>query len=190
MTDVDTSTPPLKRPLTYDHLKSQKKANREKVRIALDPEVADRYSEAQAKLDMAKLKFQAKPERGDFLREMTEAQAEYEAARAEFEEHSVEFIFKAIGRSKYDKLVLRCPPTEDEKQQVADAGGDPRQLIFNARKFPQLLIGASIVEPPISQAEVDDMFEDDMWNGAELVDMFNAALRANSERKVVDLGNA
>ena len=50
-------------------------------------------------------------------------------------------------------------------------------------------MAASIVEPEDMTAEdIYDIWDSEDWNQAELASLFLAAIQANAERKVLDLG--
>lgn len=180
----------LKRPPTFDHLMSSKKPNTRKLFLPLDSEIAERYDEVKNRRDVAKIRYEARKD-PQTAEEFAQAQAAFDQVEADLRENSVLFTFKAIGRKNYEKLVSKHPPTNKQKEEVEDAGGDPKLVFWNTDTFPPALIAASCVSPEMTPEQAKVLWEDDEnWNSAELSEIFNAALMANTTRKVTDLGNA
>lgn len=190
-TTSDTTTempaPPIR---TWEDLKAKKKPNTQKVRIALDPEIAEEFSEAVSRLEIAKIRHNARPNDEGATQQLLEAQEEVDRLKPLYLENSTEFVFKAIGRKKYEELVLAHPPTDAQRKQVADMGEDPKQLGWNSDTFPPLIVADSVRSPKMTRTDVKEMWDSDEWNAAELRDLLQAAVMANSDRKNVDLGNA
>lgn len=181
----------LNRPATYDHLKSMKKPNRRRIWIALDSDVAEEYEAAKTARDVAKIRHDARPGDTHASEEYVAAVERFEEVEAQLRENSVLFVFKSIGRPKYEKLARSFPPTQAQRDEVEDRGGDPKQLPWNTDLFPPALIAASCESPKMTQEEATQLWNDDEnWNAAELQVLFETALAANNSRRIVELGNA
>jgi hypothetical protein len=177
------------KPLTYDHLKSSKKPVYKSVWIALDPELADEEADLKQKASALRIRQTARPNDEKTLQDLADVEQKLEAATAALRENSVKFTFRSIGRRRYDDLLSDHQPTPEH---IAEAKKmDPQAgLDFNPDTFPQALIAASIHEPKLTKDEVNDLFQSDDWSGAELSALFEAALVANTTRRIIDLGNA
>lgn len=174
------------RPITYDHLRSRKKAITQKVRIALDSDLAEEYEEAKSKLETARNRVGVRPDNLDFQVALEDALAEVDTLKSRLREESIEFVFKSIGRRKFDDLITAHPPTTEQRRKHKDDGAG--ELNWNVDTFPPALIFASLVEPTMEEQEVKELWDSDEWSGAETMSLFLTAMEVNSNRKVVDLG--
>jgi len=176
------------KPLTYDHLRGKKQPLKRSVRIPMDSDIADAYEEASNRLEFAKLVAAAKPEDIAAMAEIDQATEAYRQAKDSVTANSVLFTFRAIGRSKYEKLKLEHPRTSKQKVEDEKEGRDPSAIAWNHDTFPPALIAAACVSPQLSEEDVQDMWESDNWSEAELALLFGTAIDANQAHRVVDLG--
>lgn len=174
------------RPATYDHLRSQKKAITTKVVISLDNEVADQFSEAQAERERAQIRLRARPEDPDVVERHEKAEAEYQRLRALMEEESVEFVLRSLGRKKFEKILLAHAPSDEQVKAARSKGLDPPN--WNGDTFPVALVAACLVSPELTPEQVQELWDDDNWSGAETTELFMAALNVNTTRRQVNLG--
>lgn len=101
---------------------------------------------------------------------------------------AIKFVFQAIGRKRYDKLMEDYPPT---KEQMVAAEKDGESITFNPDTFPFALIDACAIEPEHEPGELEEWLRDDPdeeWNTAEITDLFHSAVGVNVNRNRVDLG--
>lgn len=175
------------RPVTYDRLKALKKAPTLTVSLCLDSEVADALAEAEQGVQAALAKVSAQnsaPNR----RALEDARAALDSARDAAREVTVDFRFQALGRARYEKLLLAHPPTPKQKKEAEDEGrGEPE---WDSDAFPQALVAATLIDPELSETEVKSIFDDDdtTWTTSELLMLFNTAMAVNGTTRVVDLG--
>lgn len=158
------------RPATLDHLRKKKPIERT-VPIILD----DTPVKA---VEVAKRMVATAPAEGELH---DKAVADLEAAYQTLEESTVDILLRSIGRKRYDALLGDHPPTEEQKKED---GGE--NLLYNPETFPIALVAESSVEPKMTYEEAKDLFDE--WNGAELSELFFAALAVNTQRRVVELG--
>lgn len=171
---------------SYADIKKTKKPVVKKVLIALDGEKADEFNEARARVEDLEQKSLDNPRDKTIQADLVGAKADYEALKETIGDDLVEFTFRSIGRRRYEEIFEECPATSKQKQEAIKAGEEEPQ--WNPETFPPAIIAASIVEPEMTDDDVYDMWESTDWNQAELTSLFLAALTANAERKVVDLG--
>lgn len=114
------------------------------------------------------------------------ADAAADAAEKALEPSVVWFEFRSIGRKAYDDLVKQHPPGEAENKEHLEQYKVPAP--YNAESFAPALIAASLVEPALTVEQVQELFEDEAWNGAEIIQLWQAAQEVNSTRRVVELG--
>lgn len=176
----------MARPQTYDHLRSRKKPNTKKVLVVMDPDLADAYNQASQRRDLAKIRLDARPDTPEHIDEFDQATAEYESLRERIEDDVVEFVFQSIGPKAFEELLLANQPTPDQRAEAKRKGDDPPT--WNPDTFPQLLVSASLVSPELTEEEVKELYHDPAWSAAETTNFFFAALDANSNRRMVDLG--
>lgn len=186
------------KPLTLDHLQSKKKPVIRKFWLALDDEVAEAAEEARQKLAAAERRYRVMSKQDNLgegrlaeaEKNLAEAEEAAEKAEAILRENAILMKFKSIGRKKFDDLIGANPATEEQKKRVEEAGGDPSELGWNVETFAPLLVALSSYEPEMSHDEVLKMWNDDeRWNAAELGEMFNTALAANTQRRIIELVN-
>ena len=98
-----------------------------------------------------------------------------EQARDEFREMIVEFTFEAMGRKAYDELVDAHPPTPKQKEDGYS---------YNPETHAAALIVASCIDPEMSLADAQAIWEE--WGTAEaqLLYMTAVAVNAAGERRV------
>jgi len=97
-----------------------------------------------------------------------------EALQKEAEEHTFEFVFQAIGQRKWNDLIAKNPPTPEQKK-LAKTNND--RIDFDLEKFPIKAIAASVVEPEMSNEDVDKMY--DVLNFAQWTTIWTACIEAN-----------
>ena len=171
---------------SYADIKKRKKPVIKKVLIALDGEKADDFNEARSRLEDLEQQALDNPKDKDIQSDLIEAKDKFNELKETIDDDLIEFSFRSIGRRRYEEIFEECPPTTKQKQEAAKNGEEEPQ--WNPETFPPAIIAASIVDPEMSEDDVYDMWESTDWNQAELTSLFLAALTANAERKVVDLG--
>lgn len=87
---------------------------------------------------------------------------------AEMEEHSASFTFRALPRSKWVPLLAAHPPRDDKPERL-----------FNADDFPAACVVASCVEPSLTAADVEQLFE--VTSQGQRDTLFRAAWDVNTE---------
>lgn len=184
-----------------DHLRSRKKPVSKPVWIALDSDVADRYSVAKARHEQAEKLADANPANAVFAEGLSDMITELEEAEALWKENSAKFVARSLGPNDYEELVAKYPPT-DEQRREAKKMGVRGSLSFNTDSFPRALIVACVsyvegqdedghdILVEMSAEYVDELYSDPHWNAAELNALFEAAFEVNSTRRVVEMGNA
>lgn len=178
-----------KRPDTLDHLRSVKKPVTKSVRIATDQEVAEKYHKASNDYQLALLEFRERPHSGNLKEAMQDKKTILEKVEEELKAHSLKFVFRSLGRRKYDDLVKAHPITDEEREEASkqNDGTDPG-IEWSFETFPDALIAKSLIEPELSEEEMLEWLSSDDWNSAEQQALFQAAFEANSTRQVVNLG--
>ncbi len=102
---------------------------------------------------------------------VVELAAKIEALQAELREQTVTLRFRALRRVDWEALVAAHPgKTEDEK--------------FDVESFAAPLVAACLVDPELSPAEFDDLW-DDALNHEQRDEVFGAAWAANTEATAV-----
>lgn len=186
MTERNGPVPPVKKPQTYDHLKSRKKPVTRSVLIPLDNDQADAYSDARNDRDNAKELCDRFPNDRKYQDDLEKAEGAFQAAKAVLENNSVEFTFRNIGRRRVEDLILDHLPTDKQIQRAKDLGaGRPE---YNPDTFPPALVAACLVSPKFTPDEIADMYESEDWSGGELDALFGTAMRVNSQFRNIELG--
>lgn len=175
----------------YEQIKSRKKPVRRHVDLCLDSAVADAYDLAVARVRDAESAFSS----GNGSRKaVNEAKAEEERAHLALLAVSQRFEFQNLSRAAYSDLVEAHPPTEEQRAEAESFGKDllgrpvRESPDFDIDSFAPALVAACIVEPPLTETEVEEMFNDPAWTTEELITLYNAANQTNGTSRVVDLG--
>jgi hypothetical protein len=194
----------MKQPL--DRLRSQKKPVTKPAWIALDSDLADQYMSAVEEAKKARAMSDLQPKTPHLAVKAQEAEDEVERLLPLVREGSAKFVAKSIGRQAFEDLQSAHPPTPDQRKDAKREGlGD---LSFNPDTFPPALILASCylaeadeetqeeVLYPLDDAFVKELWDgagedgEAQWNHAEVMGLFEACFSANSQRRILDLGNA
>lgn len=88
------------------------------------------------------------------------------AAATRMEESAVLFRFRSLGRLEWDALLDAHPGRTDAER-------------FNMATFPVALTAASLADPEMTEAEVEELF--DLLNEGQRDEMFGAAFTVNQE---------
>jgi hypothetical protein len=171
---------------SYKELKKRKKPVVTKVPIAMDSEQADEYNEAYFGLQEIKGKLEDDPRNKQLLSDFAAAKEKVADLHKEIEGNVVEFVFRSVGRRKFEDLLEECPATPKQKADASKRGED--EPSWDSDTFPVLLMTAAVVSPEITEEEFYEIWESEDWNQAELMSLFLAALQVNQQRKVVELG--
>jgi len=184
---------PLKKPPTFDHLKSKKKPHYSEVAILMDPEIGVKHDElTQELLKLEKRKLSLSSRKGQdkekdlekLLSDIEDLEDQITEAEKDMYDASVVFKFKSTGRRKMDDLLTENTPTGRQIEEAKQAGNPDLQ--YNPDTFPQALIAESCVDPELSKEEVQDLWEDDSWTTPELLALFTGAQDANQDFRVLD----
>jgi len=191
-------------PATSDRLK-KKQARTQRVHVPLDDDLADRVAALKSDVEsdrmyLAKVRGNkgSDPERQESMEEKVEL---LKKLKAELRENTLVMKLASVGRKRYEQLVEEHPLSKEEKEKLREGNADANLPDFNPETFPAALVGASCIEPDLSEGSyVDDSFDPprtrypmaeeiwDEWNQGELTALFTAAYQVNTQRRVVDLG--
>ena len=162
--------------MKYADIKGRKTGTRRTITVILD-------GEAMARIDTLRDRIRNEErvdrrENRDPVAPMLKRQLDemYEEAR----QSEVTFTFRSAGRAKFDKLIADHPATDAQRKQVKDMLSeqgrpyDPPK--WNSDTFPAAIVAISSVDPVMSVAEAQEMWDDENWSPAELLRIFECAL--------------
>lgn len=151
------------------------------VPIALESKYADAVAAAEGAIEqlerdhrLGRVTVEELQERGPAL------QVALDEAKAEYEENSVVFRARALGRKHLDRLMAEHPPTDDQQAAFrelvrnAPMAAKNGELPYNTDTFPPALLAASLVEPEFTLDEAQELWDSDTWSDAELATILNA----------------
>lgn len=172
-----------------DHKRSIKKnAVTKTVYICNDPDISEELEDVQDRLSWLSLRVAngvaTEEQRADYDK-LRERETEL---KIKVKDTSIIFKFRSIGRKPYDELIDANPPTDSDRAEVEKAGGDPKMLQYSPEAFAIALCQAALVEP--QDFDFKEAWNSDDWNQAELAALFSGAMEANTQRRLVPLGNA
>jgi len=136
------------------HLDAELAVEIEAAREALNRAIA--YDETSNEADTA-------PTFARHLRELEDAA----------EDSRVQFVLQAIPHRAYQRLVGEYPPTDEQRKEAVDAGGEVPP--FDADAFAPALVAAQLVSPEIDSAEEFRGFWDELSDG-QLQQLWQSAL--------------
>lgn len=174
------------RPVTFDHLRSKKKAVTRKVAICFDTDLQDAWDLLQQQVANARATLTYRDD--DMAkRELDDLLAQVEVMKPQIEDVTVEFRFRSLSRRAYDDLQTAHLPTPVQVEE-AQKEGLPKPLV-NTDSFPPALIAAACTSPEMTPDEAKQLWEDDEnWSSGELTMLYETAIAVNQQRRVIDLG--
>lgn len=163
------STPPKK--LTLAEIMELKVPVTKRVRIQLNGALSDNVARLESDLNIAR---RADAMSNQSVPQAPKIQTELDKLNEDSLATEVTFVFQSIGHMAYDKLV-ESPKHKPTKAQAKEGSN------FNPLTFPQAIVAASCIEPVMTLEEVEELFQVESWNNAELTKLFYGALECNSE---------
>lgn len=116
--------------------------------------------------------------------DLAELEAQVDSARQAVEETTERFVFRALKGKEYRDLLAAHPP-QDEDHEDVKALGIGTSAAYHAITFAPALVLASCVEPALDEEYVAEIFGEGNWNRAEQIMVFQTALAANTQRRVL-----
>lgn len=171
---------------TIDEILAKKKPNQMVVWIPLDADLAGTYQKAETEFNAATSFATVRVGDGEAQRRADEAETALDDAKVALREASLKFVFQAVGRKRYEELVLKHPATKEQQRKARELRTDVPE--FDEDTFPQALVAACLVEPELSEDDVHRLWESDNFSIAEQRTLFQTAILVNQNWRVVDLG--
>lgn len=165
---------------------SRKKPAEGRVRIVLDPAVADELDDAIEERNMADIRQRLNDKDEATRQRLRAAETRLEAAREAARCGSAEFVFRALSRSDYEELLGEHPPTKAQLDRAA--AEDRPEPNYDEDVFPQVLVATCSHTPKLTVEQVNELWESPDWNQAECLSLFNTAINTCQGRRLLDLG--
>lgn len=153
-------------------------------KVILDDEVREELDRARLALSGGRVE-DAKPDKG-LTSDLDRLKKAAEDAETAADKAAVLFTFQAIPRHRIAAMIADCPPTSTQLDRWKDAQRATPLVgrsapAFDDEKFAPLLIGASMIEPATSEAEVMEMWEKGEWSDSIWTELWNTAWKVNQE---------
>lgn len=183
-----------KRPPTWDHLRSQKKATTRVVKIYTDSEKLEEYEKSLEEYNKLNGAFLAHPEVEALKTERDEAERRLEVAKTDLETCTLKFVMRSIGRRRFEEIMSAHPAKPEQiekaraKMKAAGKDDEEGELAFDPDEFPPHLLAACMAEPELTIEEAQELWDSDEWNEPETTALFMAAMAVNHDSRQVDLG--
>jgi hypothetical protein len=177
-----------RKPVTLDHIRSTKKPVTKTVRFANDPEITERLEQIENEHLQTTLAFRLNNEDEVAKKKLADLQEEKDRLLEEASKNSTRFVFRSLGRNRFDELRTAHPPTEADRKRAREMGQNPDELGWDLDEFPKELISACCMDPELTPEDVKQMFDDELFSSAEMSELFNAAVQVNLRSNVVNLG--
>lgn len=166
---------------TMEEVLRLKKPNTRTCHILLDSSLAHEIGELEAEIErLEKRETHNKTPSlsGESNKKIDSLKEELEELEDRADEMTVPFTFQDIGRKRYDELIRENQPSDEEKKEYKEAGGDG-VLAYSTETFPPKLIAECSVSPKISEDDAIKIFEE--WSEGDLQVLFTTALLACKE---------
>lgn len=166
--------------------------------IINDHEVAEQLADAEYREGLLVLQLGADPGNEDLRTKHAETEATVASLREQIKNSSLRFVFRSIGRDRFDKLVAEHPMTDEIRQDILGQiqRENPGQEVnadalpsYNPYTLAPALCKAALVSPVEATDDIVGYWDDPDWNSAELASLFSAALDANTTRRILRSGN-
>lgn len=155
---------------SFEDIRRLKKPNEVSVEMVLNPELTRTIDELERRHVQAARR-DAKENRTP---EAPGIQKQIDQLREEAEAEKTTFVFRDIGRRKFDALVEAFPPTASQKKD---------NFQWDPDKFCPALLSASAVDPKMSDLDAQEIYDE--WGRGDVEALFNAALQACLEQASV-----
>jgi hypothetical protein len=171
---------------TIDDILNRKQPNRRTVWMPYDAQLAEAYQEAEAQRDVASNIATVRVDDKEAASKLIEAEEKLAELKATLRAESIKFVFRAVGRKRYEELVMAHQPTNKQLQKAREQRQDAPD--FNEDTFPQAIVAACLEEPVLSPEEVNQLWDSEEFSIAEQRMLLQTAVMVNQQWRVVDLG--
>ena len=157
---------------TIEEIRRVKKPNERSISLVLNPELLRQMKD----LERAYLREQRMDQKENRAPKAPRIKKTMEALEEEAAEYEVTFIFRDIGRKRFDDMIEEHPPTEQEKKL------DP-PFQYHPDIFAPALMAATAVQPTMTLQQATDIYDE--FGQGEITALFMTALAACTERASV-----
>lgn len=141
------------------------RAKTARVKLCLDGDLLDQHAQLSEQLAAA----QAVDEQSNRPATAPKIAKQIVQLEQQIEAAEVEFVFRAVGRSRWRQLLADNPPTDEQKEQGAE---------FDVDTFPLLVMSESLVEPSFTVDELAHLI-DEILSEADFAQIWGACLRCH-----------
>lgn len=120
--------------------------------------------------------------------QVAKAKADLEAVKEEISETGLVLTFKAVGRVRFDALILEHPVDEELAEKEKDLPAQERS-VFEPSTFWPALLSETVLSDMTADEWREEVFEGTEWNAAELKLLRDTAQAVNTQTRVAELGN-
>jgi hypothetical protein len=120
---------------------------------------------------------------------MAKAEAALEVAKEAIRKNGITFTLVAVGRPRWDELLIEHRPTEAMAAEDADKPENERRT-FDPSTFWPALLAESVPDSKLTAEQWDKaVFKSRSWTAEELSELRSKAVEVNKDSLVIDLGN-
>lgn len=110
------------------------------------------------------------------------------AVQDEIRKTGLSIVLVCAGQSRFNEVMLECPPTEVQKEEAEKAGD--QEPTYDPAAFWPAIVAASV---PDSDLTPDDwrreVFESKLWGPGELKELRDRTFNLYQRSRIVELGN-
>ncbi len=152
--------------MDFKEIQARKKPNTRSVPILLEPDLLVDFARLTRQHKIAEA-FDEKSNKRDTAPEI---QGRLDELQVEIEAETVTFVFRALRRKDYRKLIADHPPSDDDAEEGFD---------FNPETLGPELISRSAIDPEMTLAEVENLWDE--WDDGTVTEIYSVALLVNKE---------
>ena len=161
--------------LSWDDIKKKREPATAKVPICLSQRIIDELAALEDELLEARQEDRRHQGELSYQPKALEVAQRIKALEAEAAEHEVEFVFGEVPRAEWNVLLRRNAATKEQKAQ-----GVTR---FNPDTFPPAAIAASIIDPPLTREEAEELCS--TWPEGQVTRLFTTVLELNMAERAI-----
>ena len=170
---------------SIDEILRLKKPREVSVDIFIDADLGREIMQLLVEIEQMKLQPQSKTKGLSEKPMQAKIEEKQEEVNRAIEDAEVAtFVFRDIGRLKYDTLLRNSPPT-DQDQEDWERNGNQGRAPFSEDAFVPGLIAACSASPEIPLEQAVEIYN--TWGRTEVELLFTAAMQACTERADIPL---
>jgi hypothetical protein len=166
--------------LSWTDIKSKREKATVRVPVCLSQTIVDQIAVLNGKLIDARMEDRRHEGELDYSPQSEALAREIIDLESAAAEHEVEFVFGEVPRARWNVLMRTHSATKQQRAQGITQ--------FNPDTFPPAAIAASIIDPPLTEEEAEELCAE--WSEGQVTRLFNAVLDVNMGDRSLPKGSS